>query len=147
MTLTDYVKKHPAITCLIAGIIYSVQFWSDYTFIFALPGLALYFFALFSCKRKAFFRYSYLFCLGFYIPLYYWFSALYPFEGFGFSAAERYRSATGFPGTCASHTLRENLRRQFSAPKHHNIFRAQAQEFAKTFTKCLQFPLLFYRGS
>ncbi len=88
MTLIDYVKKHPAVTCFVAGIIYSVQFWSDYTFIFALPGLALYFFALFSCKRKAFFRYSYLFCLGFYIPLYYWFSALYPFEGFGFSAAE-----------------------------------------------------------
>ncbi len=88
MTLTDLIKKHPAITCTIAGIIYSVQFWSDYTFIFAFPGLALYFFALFSCERKAFFRYSYLFCLGFYIPLYYWFMALYPFEGFGFSAAE-----------------------------------------------------------
>ena len=88
MTLTDYVKKHPAITCLTAGIIYSVQFWSDYTFIFAFPGLALYFFALFSCERKAFFRYSYLFCFGFYIPLYYWFMALYPFDGFGFSAAE-----------------------------------------------------------
>ncbi len=88
MTLIDVIKKHPAITCLVAGIIYSVQFWSDYTFIFAFPGLALYFFALFSCERKAFFRYSYLFCVGFFIPLYYWFMALYPFEGFGFSAAE-----------------------------------------------------------
>ena len=88
MTLTEIVKKHPAVTCLIAGIIYSVQFWSDHTFIFAIPGLALYFFALFSCERKAFFRYSYMFGLGFYIPLYYWFMALYPFDGFGFSAAE-----------------------------------------------------------
>ena len=41
MTLTEIVKKHPAVTCLIAGIIYSVQFWSDHTFIFAIPGLAL----------------------------------------------------------------------------------------------------------
>lgn len=88
MTLTDFIKKHPAVTCLTAGIIYSVQFWSDNTFIFAFPGLALYFFALFSCERKAFFRYSYCFCMGFYIPLYYWFMALYPFEGFGFTAAE-----------------------------------------------------------
>ncbi len=88
MILTDFIKKHPAITCIIAGIIYSVQFWSDYTFIFAFPGLALYFFALFSCERKAFFRYSYCFCLGFFIPLYYWFLALYPFEGFNFSASE-----------------------------------------------------------
>lgn len=88
MTLTEIIKKHPAITCLVAGIIYSVQFWSDYTFVFAFPGLALYFFALFSCERKAFFRYSYCFCMGFFVPLYYWFAALYPFEGFGFSAAE-----------------------------------------------------------
>lgn len=88
MNLTELIKKHPAVTCLTAGVIYSVQFWSDYTFIFAFPGLALYFFALFSAERKAFFRYSYAFCLGFFIPLYYWFMALYPFDGFNFTAAE-----------------------------------------------------------
>ncbi len=88
MNLTEIIKKHPLLTCFTAGIIYSVQFWSDYTFIFAFPGLALYFIALFSTPRKAFFRYSYMFFMGFFLPLYYWFSALYPFSGFGFTKAE-----------------------------------------------------------
>lgn len=88
MSFINFIKRNPAVTCFAAGIIYSVQFWSDYTFIFAIPGLALYFFALFSCERKAFFRHSYAFFLGFFLPLYYWFIALYPLDGFGFTKGQ-----------------------------------------------------------
>ena len=83
-----FMQKYPCAVCLAAGIIYSGQFWAEYTAVFAFPGLAVFYFSMFSDGGRRLFRKAFCFGMGFYVPLYYWFSALYPFEGFGFTAAQ-----------------------------------------------------------
>ncbi len=76
-----------------AGVCYSLAFFCGYLFVFAFLGLFVYFLAAFEkdggvFAPKKIFRKTLFFSLGFYIPLYSWFYALYPFEAFGFTMAE-----------------------------------------------------------
>ncbi len=74
---------------LLGGLCFSLPFLCEYLFPFTLVGAALLEMSLY-CEgriKKPFLR-TFLFGLFFYMPLYYWFIALYPFDAFGFSMTQ-----------------------------------------------------------
>lgn len=82
-------KKHPALSCIAAGLIYSVAFLNEWLFIFAYIGLYLFLNILFDGGAITHpFKRSFAFFMGYMPVLYSWFTELYPFDGFDFSPAQ-----------------------------------------------------------
>ena len=77
-----------------AGVVYSLAFFKGELFIFGFLGLFLLFFRLFAPAEDGCFapekpfRTVLWFGFGFFVPLYSWLTALYPFEAFGFTPAQ-----------------------------------------------------------
>ena len=78
----------------LAGVLYSLAFFKSELFIFGFIGMFLLFLRLFAvCGGGGFapekpFRTVLWFGFGFFVPLYSWLTALYPFEAFGFTPAQ-----------------------------------------------------------
>lgn len=87
--IIDRIIKKKLLLAFCGGILFSVPFLVPQLFLFSLLGVALIFISLHSndCVQRPFFK-GLLFGVGFYIPLYYWFVALYPFDAFGFTNAQ-----------------------------------------------------------
>ena len=91
--INAFITKHKYISCAAAGALYSLAFFCGYLFVFAFLGLFVYFLIAFEKGEDGFvpkkiWRKTFCFSLGFYIPLYSWFFALYPFEAFDFTLSE-----------------------------------------------------------
>lgn len=99
--IIKWLQKHRCLTAVISGIMFSLPFAFPPLFLLSFFGIALFVIALyggipqsseslFSRRlpiKKPFLR-GFLFGLGFFIPLYHWFIALYPFNGFDFTFAQ-----------------------------------------------------------
>lgn len=79
--------------CLFSGALYSLAFLRGELFLFGFIGLFLLFLRLFKREENSFaperpFNSALWFGFGFFVPLYTWLTALYPFETFGFTPAQ-----------------------------------------------------------
>lgn len=90
-----YHYKRGAFWCLFSGLVYSVSFFRSSLFVFGFTGLFLFYLKLFEneddkggAPKYSFFKKSFFFGVGFFIPLYSWFTALYPFEAFELTKAQ-----------------------------------------------------------
>ncbi|HBL83669.1 MAG: apolipoprotein N-acyltransferase [Clostridiales bacterium GWF2_38_85] len=83
--------KYKCLLAFFAGNLFSLPFFDSRLFIFTYAGIALLIVSLYDRENyliKKAFRKGMLFGIGFFIPLYHWFIALYPFEGFNFTPAQ-----------------------------------------------------------
>lgn len=92
MNLTSFVdqlQKHRRLSALFSGLMFSLPFIVPELFLFSFLGVAVFVVSIIDTSEKLLtknsFSQGYLFGIGFFIPLYYWFIALYPFNGFGFT--------------------------------------------------------------
>lgn len=70
--------------CLLSGAVFSLAFRWEWAFWTAFPALTAFFFLLFR-KKKGSFGKAFCFYTGLFLPLYTWFTALYPLTVYGFS--------------------------------------------------------------
>ena len=89
-----FLQRHQCLTAVASGILFSLPFAFPPLFLLSILGSALFVIALYGDAsllkqkiKKPFLR-GFLFGLGFFIPLYHWFIALYPFNGFDFTPAQ-----------------------------------------------------------
>ena len=89
MRFFSFFKKHHALSCIAAGLIYSLAFLQEWLFVFAYTGLYLFLNILFESGTITHpFRKTFAFFMGYMPVLYSWFAELYPFDGFDFSPAQ-----------------------------------------------------------
>lgn len=89
MRFFSFFKKHHALSCIAAGLIYSLAFLQEWLFLFAYTGLYLFLNILFENGTITHpFRKTFAFFMGYMPVLYSWFAELYPFDGFDFSPAQ-----------------------------------------------------------
>lgn len=83
------LKEKKLLLAFCGGILFSLPFIFPKLFLFSLFGIALVYISVYSDNiiEKPF-KKGFIFGLGFYIPLYYWFIALYPFEAFNFTISQ-----------------------------------------------------------
>lgn len=81
--------RRRALLAAAGGICSVLPFFWDKLFLASLAGSALYFAAMYDGGRlKRSFSLSMIYGAAFYLPLYYWFTALYPFGHFGFTPVQ-----------------------------------------------------------
>ena len=89
MRFFSFFKKHHALSCIAAGLIYSLAFLQEWLFVFAYTGLYLFLNILFESGTITHpVRKTFAFFMGYMPVLYSWFAELYPFDGFDFSPAQ-----------------------------------------------------------
>ena len=82
-------KEKKMLLAFCGGILFSIPFLIPQLFIISIIAIALVFLSLYSENNiEKPFKKGFLFGIGFYIPLYYWFVALYPFDAFGFTTEQ-----------------------------------------------------------
>ena len=86
--LNSFLEKK-LLLALCGGILFSISFLIPELFLSSILGVIFIFLSIYSEQKieKAF-KKGFIFGLGFYIPLYYWFVALYPFEAFNFTMSQ-----------------------------------------------------------
>lgn len=86
--LNSFFEKK-LLLALCGGILFSIPFIFPKLFLVSLLGIGLVFISIYSeNKIEKPFKKGFIFGIGFYIPLYYWFVALYPFEAFDFTISQ-----------------------------------------------------------
>ena len=96
---------------LTAGVVYSLAFFDGRLFVFGFLGLFLFYARLFvrtkdGVRPEKPFGSAFFFGAGFFVPLYSWLTALYPFDTFGFTMAQGiFVVAAGILGISALHSL------------------------------------------
>ena len=94
-----------------AGVVYSLAFFDGRLFVFGFLGLFLFYARLFvrtenGVRPEKPFGSAFFFGAGFFVPLYSWLTALYPFDAFGFTPAQGiFVVAAGVFGISALHSL------------------------------------------
>lgn len=82
-------KEKKMLLAFCGGILFSIPFLIPRLFLISIIAIALVFLSLYSENNiEKPFKKGFLFGIGFYIPLYYWFVALYPFDAFGFTTEQ-----------------------------------------------------------
>jgi len=90
-----FFSRFPALWCFASGAGYSVAYFYPAAFCLCFLFLFLFYLCLFKKNpdgsvglTTSLFKRTFFFGIGFFVPLYSWFFALYPFEAFGFTPAE-----------------------------------------------------------